>query len=150
MPRLPYIIHESPQPRWANAEQTMVDVRVIFPHIDMTARNYTAAQSDPGWEHSEEIFARVVAGEFGPVAPYQPPNLPVKTKLFKADVWRRCTDAAATLLDAALNSQPVRLRRMWDDATFILSTDELYSTLKAGITAIIGAKRAGELLEPTE
>ena len=150
MPRLPYIIHESPQPRWANAEQTMVDVRVIFPHIDMTARNYTAAQSDPGWEHSEEIFARVVAGEFGPIETAQPPNLLVKTKLFKADVWRRCTDAEATLLDAALSAQPVRLRRMWDDAAFISSTDELYSTLKAGITAIIGAKRAGELLEPTE
>ena len=148
--RLLYIIPADPQPKWANAEKTMVDVRVIFPHIDMEARYYTAAQSDPGWEHSEEIFARVAAGEFGPIATAQPPNLPVKTKLFKAEVWRRCTDSEAALLDAALNSQPVRLRRMWDDATFISSTDELYNTLKAGITAIIGAKRAGELLEPTE
>lgn len=150
MSYLRYIIPNDPQPQWMDAENKHVRVKVIFPHIDMTARDYTAAQSDPGWEHSEEIFARVVAGEFGPVAPYQPPNLPVKTKLFKADVWRRCTDSEAALLDAALSAQPVRLRRMWDDATFISSTDELYSTLKAGITAIIGAKRAGELLEPTE
>ena len=59
----------------------MVDVRVIFPHIDMTARDYTAAQSDPGWEHSEEIFARAVAGEFGAIWPYVAPPAPVPASI---------------------------------------------------------------------
>ncbi len=75
--RLPYIIPADPKPRWANAEKTMIDVWVIFPHLSNEPALYTAAQSDPGWEHSEEIFARAVAGEFGAIWPYVAPPEPV-------------------------------------------------------------------------
>ncbi|MCA3184385.1 MAG: hypothetical protein INH13_12335 [Cupriavidus sp.] len=81
MMRLPYIMPADPQPRWVNAEKTMIDVRVIFPHLSNEPALYTAAQSDPGWEHSEEIFARAVAGEFGAICPYVAPPLPVPASI---------------------------------------------------------------------
>ncbi len=34
---------------------------------------FTACASDPGHPHGENIFARAVAGDFGPIAPYVPP-----------------------------------------------------------------------------
>jgi len=77
MPRLEYFIPAgSDAPRWANLEQTHINIRVFFPHLDDTV-DYTAAQSDLRWEHSEEIFTRAVAGEFGEILPYEPPPVPV-------------------------------------------------------------------------
>lgn len=144
-----HIPENAPSPRWANAEKTKINIQVFFPHLNETV-DYTAAESDPGWDHSEHIFRKARDGDFGPVLPYQPPILPEKTKLYKADVWRRCTATEAELLDSALAVQPVRLRRMWDDALFISTADELYGVLLAGISAVLGATRAAELLEPTE
>lgn len=69
--KLDYIIHDDCKPRWANQEQTLIDLEVYFPHLDKLVP-YTAAQEDPGWEHSEEIFWRAAGGEFGPVADYVP------------------------------------------------------------------------------
>lgn len=88
MPRLPYIIPPAPQPRWANAGKTMIDLKVIFPHLGPNAAVYTAAQSDPGWEHSEELFARAAGGEFGPVAPYVAPPAPVPASITRRQCAR--------------------------------------------------------------
>jgi hypothetical protein len=70
MPTAFYIIPTHPAPRWANAYKTAIDIYVIFPHLGKDPVLYTAAKSDPGWEHSEEIFQRASTGEFGEVAPY--------------------------------------------------------------------------------
>ena len=123
MMRLPYIIPADPQPKWVNAEKTMVDVRVIFPHIDMKARYYTAAQSDPGWEHSEEIFARVVAGEFGPIAPYVAPEyvpVPLTARQLKIGLLRE--GITEENINSIIDEIPDPLRRAearieWDYAT---------------------------------
>jgi hypothetical protein len=69
---LEYSVPEGSTPRWANAEGTQIDIDVFFPHLGLTVP-YTAAQSDPGYPHSEEIFERAAAGEFGPITPYVPP-----------------------------------------------------------------------------
>jgi hypothetical protein len=58
-------------PRFANAEQTQIDCLVVFPSLGPAPTPYTAAELDPGAEHSEEIFKRCLAGEFGPVAPFE-------------------------------------------------------------------------------
>lgn len=73
MPRIPYIVPPDPQPRWVDPEHSVLDVRIIFPSISETPGVQTCRASDPGWEHTEEIFARAIAGEFGPIAPYVPP-----------------------------------------------------------------------------
>lgn len=57
-------------PRFANAEGTLIDCEVVFPERSRVPLPFSAAEVDPGWEHSEEIFRRCIAGEFGPVAPF--------------------------------------------------------------------------------
>jgi hypothetical protein len=62
-------------PKWANAEQSLIDLLVQFDAIPEPIP-YTASAAD-SVEHSRELFARAVAGEFGPVAPYvAPPVVP--------------------------------------------------------------------------
>jgi hypothetical protein len=73
-----------------------------------------------------------------------------KTRTYKADIWRRATDEEAEQIDALLNSQPVRLRRLWADASFLSTTDELFMLILAGAEQLFGPARAAQLLEPTE
>jgi hypothetical protein len=58
-------------PSFADAEHTRINCLVMFPSLSRDAMPFTAAEVDPGAEHSEEIFARCLAGEFGPVAPFE-------------------------------------------------------------------------------
>ncbi|MCA0404850.1 MAG: hypothetical protein LCH39_01690 [Proteobacteria bacterium] len=81
MPKLDYMVPaDAGKPEWANSEHTQLNITVVFPHLGGEAVRYTAARSDPGWEHSEELFARAADGEFGPVAPFVelPPAPPDK------------------------------------------------------------------------
>lgn len=71
------------------------------------------------------------------------------TVIYKADIWRRATDAEATTIDAALNAQPVRLRRMWQDSQTLATSDEMYPLVSAAFAQAFGSARAAELLEPT-
>jgi hypothetical protein len=68
------------------------------------------------------------------------------TRTLKSDIWRRCTDEEAELLEAALNAAPVRLRRLFDDSTILESNWPEYETLRAGIVGAVGEERAAELL----
>ena len=74
----------------------------------------------------------------------------------KADVWRRATDAEAEAIDALLRDpppylgmSPVKLRRLWDDATSIDHTDPLFYTIRAIAVQNFGKSRAEELLKPS-
>lgn len=80
-------------------------------------------------------------------APPIPPAPPFT--LFKADIWRRCTNDEATKLDTALSQQPVRLRRMFNDATLLRSDDELFSTIQSAVTQLLGDSRATDILAPS-
>ena len=71
-----YTIPQSPRPQYSNPSGTFIDIDVKFNEMDDVIR-YTASQSDPGWPHSEEMYARAVSGEFGPISPYAPlPSFP--------------------------------------------------------------------------
>jgi hypothetical protein len=61
-------------PQWSNAENTMIDCIVTFEQIGEPIP-FTASPMDCE-SHGREIFARCVAGEFGPVAAYVPPPEP--------------------------------------------------------------------------
>lgn len=85
-------------PRWADESGQYINCMVSFPHIMAGAPiSYTAGRSDPGYPHSEEIFARAIAGEFGPVAPYEPAvvDLPALKVALSAQI-----DAAAEAVRA--------------------------------------------------
>jgi len=70
MPTLEYSIPDNPKPQFATREGNMIDIDVQFPDQPEPVR-FTAAASDPGWEHSEEIYQRALAGEFGPVLAFR-------------------------------------------------------------------------------
>lgn len=74
-------------------------------------------------------------------------NSPVT--ISKDAIWRRATDAEAEQMEAALQAQPVRLRRIYEGATFISTEDELFGVLEAALVQLFGAERAAQLLEPT-
>ena len=75
----------------------------------------------------------------------------------KADIWRRATDAEAEVIDALLRDpppdlgmSPVKLRRLWDDATSIDHTDPLFGTIRAIAVQHFGEERADAILKPSE
>ncbi|MDZ5448969.1 hypothetical protein [Labrys sp. ZIDIC5] len=75
--------------------------------------------------------------------------VPKLTVIYKADIWRRATEEEAEIIDAQLNSQPIRLRRMWQDSQTLATTDEMYASVKSAFESAFGAERAAQLLEPT-
>lgn len=81
--------------------------------------------------------------------PISPPQIPL-TKIFKHNIWRKATDAEAVAIKAGLLQQPVRLQELWQSVSYISTTDELYTALRAGFVAAFGEARTNELLEATE
>lgn len=59
-------------PKWANAAHTMINCEVDFDDLVEDFVPFAAVPSGD-YEHSHEIFARCVAGDFGPIADYVPP-----------------------------------------------------------------------------
>ena len=99
-------------------------------------------------------IAQAVADAMGDDLPLEPlPPIPepiVLTKIFKSDIWRKATDAEAVTIKAGLLQQPVRLQELWQSVSYISTTDELYTALRAGFVAAFGETRTNELLEATE
>lgn len=60
---------------WADAEQKIIDCEIEHPAFGLIP--FTASPQDVE-AHGREIFKRIVAGEFGPVADYVPPPPPPK------------------------------------------------------------------------
>lgn len=80
-----------------------------------------------------------------PPPPVEPPP---PTKLFKATIWRRATDAEAEAMRFALSQAPVRLQEIFAAAQYLDTTDDDFPALRAGIAAALGEPRADELLAP--
>lgn len=59
-------------PRWANAEQTIVDCEITTSQFGDEVLPFSADQNDVE-AHGRAIFADLVAGKYGPVAEYVPP-----------------------------------------------------------------------------
>lgn len=59
-------------PKWANANHTVIECLVSFDAVNEEFVPFTAvAKGD--YPHTHEIFERCVAGDFGPIAEYVPP-----------------------------------------------------------------------------
>lgn len=74
---------------------------------------------------------------------------PKKTVIFKADIWRRASDAEAQVIDLQLSAQPIRLQRMWQDSQTLSVDDQLYPRIRDAFVVAFGDVRAAQLLEPT-
>lgn len=62
-------------PVWANAEHTQINCEVDFDDLNEQFVPFTAV-AEGDYEHSHEIFARCLAGEFGEVGEYVAPVIP--------------------------------------------------------------------------
>jgi hypothetical protein len=93
-------------PRWANAEHTMVDLTVRFAEIPEDLP-FTASPDDCE-AHGRALFAAAVAGEYGPVAEYLPPPAPTpeqleaqarekRNQLLAESDWTQLPDARAAM-----------------------------------------------------
>jgi hypothetical protein len=81
----------------------------------------------------------------GKPQPYIPPSEPAG-RTAKADIWRRATDAEASVIAQALDALPLRKRRIYDDATYLDHGDPMFAELWAGFVQAFGNARASELL----
>lgn len=70
-------------PVWANAEHTVIVCDVDFDDLSEETVPFAAVASGD-YPHTHEIFARCVAGEFGPIAEYVPPPPPTTEELATA------------------------------------------------------------------
>lgn len=70
-------------PVWANAEHTVIVCNVDFDALSEETVPFAAVASGD-YPHTHEIFARCVAGEFGPIAEYVPPPPPTTEQLATA------------------------------------------------------------------
>ena len=59
-------------PRWANAEHTLIDCEITTSQFGDEILPFTAAQNDVA-AHGRAIFADLVANKYGPIAEYVPP-----------------------------------------------------------------------------
>ena len=62
--------------KWGNAEHTSIECEVNFDDIQDEEFSPFGANPLDHYEHGREIFARAVAGEFGEIAEYVPPQPP--------------------------------------------------------------------------
>ena len=84
-------------------------------------------------------------------SPEEGENTPVEpTKIVKADIWRRATNEEAEGMSLALAAAPIRLREMYNAATYISINDPEFDALREEITAVVGETRAAIILLPTE
>ena len=62
--------------KWVNAEHTVIECEVNF--TDVTSEEWSpfGATATDHYEHTKEIFAKAIAGEFGEIAEYIEPQLP--------------------------------------------------------------------------
>jgi hypothetical protein len=68
-----FIIENAFDPIFRNAEGTIIDCTVVF--RGHPAMPFTATPDDSA-AHGRELYAKLIGGEFGPIAPYVPPPQP--------------------------------------------------------------------------
>lgn len=68
-----YTISEATNPRYADAENTMIDLDVKFYETGDEAHGYTCVAVDDSAQ-CVDYYNRALAGEFGEIAPYVDPD----------------------------------------------------------------------------
>lgn len=76
--------------------------------------------------------------------------IPRQRITYKADIFRRMTDAEYTKYTQARSAQPARKTAVFDHSTRVEHAHPEFAELQAAFTATFGAARAAELLAPSE
>jgi len=69
-------------------------------------------------------------------------------RIGKSTPWRRMTDAEAVTVSNAIKQQTIKNQMIYDAASYIDTSDELFGTLKDLLTMLFTAERSDELLAP--
>lgn len=84
-------------PQWANAEHTAINCEVDFDDLREELVPFTAVASGD-YEHSHQIFAECVAGQYGEIAEYvAPPSPPAQSEPTKAELMAQLQVLAAKI-----------------------------------------------------
>ena len=86
-------------PQWANAEHTSINCEVNFDDINEELVPFTAVACDD-YEHSHQIFAECVAGQYGEIAEYVAPPVIEYTQppaLTKEELMQKLLEIKAQL-----------------------------------------------------
>lgn len=68
---------------------------------------------------------------------------------YKTDIWTRCTEDEAEILDARLEQAPARERRMWADSLSVQHASDYYTMLREQMEAEFGVERTAAILAPS-
>lgn len=99
-------------PRWMNADQTMLDVEVLFEELRPMGFVAFTTNPDADTDHGVEIWDKAIAGEYGPIAEFVPPTPEhVRANMPNLERWRVNTviDLEPGLrekIDAAIDAMP--------------------------------------------
>jgi len=63
-------------PKWVNEEHTALECEVFFDDINFEEWTPFGASPNDPYPHGREIYARIMAGEFGDIAEYVSPPAP--------------------------------------------------------------------------
>jgi hypothetical protein len=91
-------------PKWVDAQQSMINCEVDFVDFIEEYVPFTASLNDSS-EHGRNIYQQLINGDFGKIAPYEPPA--EKTQDEKAFLSRSHRDTLLKDLDV-LVSNPLR------------------------------------------
>jgi hypothetical protein len=147
----------------AKATNTVVMLVADSGRLEIPGTKITVSPPQAGWETEDHIllplerfsapegFQRIgspsyVVGETV-VERYEVEAIPQEVEtIFKADIWRRCTDDEAVALDGALKNASVRLQWLWRDAQYLRSDDELFPIILHTAIGLFGDVRAAAIL----
>ena len=86
----------------------------------------------------------------GEVVEYTPPPPPEPiTVVNKLDLWSRMTDEEADQVGAAMDTQPFRVRKIFESANTYRADHELWPLLQQIANSLFGEERAAEILAPS-
>jgi hypothetical protein len=89
-------------PKWANADQSAIDLMVIFPHIGPDPVPFTASPDD-SMAYGRNLYQRAVSGEFGEIAPADPaPPPPVPDEISDRQFFQQLAAAGIITKSEAL------------------------------------------------
>lgn len=75
--------------------------------------------------------------------------IPSPTVTYKADIYRRCTDAEADAIEMALAAATTRRRRLFEESQYLDRSDEAFGLMHEAMVGMFGAERTSELLAPS-
>lgn len=120
----------------------VVNVEMIIRNFDREGVTYIPSET----AGIGDIYAN---GKFTRPPVGTPPPAHGQSLTYKADVWRRATDAQAAVIDTELQKLDVRRRRMWDDAMYLDHADELVVFFRTMLSQTFGAAEADRILAPS-